>query len=790
MKKSLFFSLVLLIWAGASAQIRLDGVVADAKTNQPVPDAVVVVSETNATAETQTDGRFSFDIKKPGKYTLVVVAAGYVRYTEVAELAVGHDRYSVKISLMPSQNLLRSVEVSALRASAESPLAFTDVSKESIEKRNSGRDVPFLLEQTLGVVATSDAGAGIGYTNIRVRGSDITRINVTVNGIPINDAESNGVFWVNMPDLASSTSSIQLQRGVGTSTNGGSAFGATLNMETDGANAKPSGMVQAGFGSFNTQRYSTQFATGLLNKHWWMGGRLSQITSNGYVDRASSNLQSYYLHGGYIDAKTSLRAIIFGGKERTYQAWYGVDSATMAANRTFNYAGAIYNDAWEVVDFYDNQIDNYGQDHYQLHLNHLFTEKLRLNVSLHYTNGSGYYEEYIQDAAMADYNLLPIILGGDTISTTDLVRQKWLYNDFYGGIFNLEYHSKKLTSAFGGGVHLYRGDHFGEVIWARTFSNGLPGLRYYQSESTKNDMNVYWKNLYAITQTTTIFLDLQVRSVAYNAGGKDDDVGEFSFEQNFTFFNPKVGVSHTFLKTNRLYASLGIANREPNRTDLIYADPANLPKPERLYDFEMGLQGKENKLSWDANMFVMYYQNQLVLTGALDAVGYPIRENIGQSFRIGLELSATWQPLPWLRWSPNVTYMQSQNFDFLDELPDGTVLALGNTAIAYSPNTIAASTLEFFPVKQLVIGLFSKYVGSQYLNNSQSERLKLEGYFLNDIRIGYKLSPNWIDGIEVYANALNIFSTEYASNGYVYGGLPYYYPQAGINFLGGIKVSF
>jgi iron complex outermembrane receptor protein len=790
MKKSLFFSLVLLAWAGASAQIRLAGVVVDAKTNQPVVDAVIMLAETNALTESKADGSFYFEVKKPGRYTLNVVAAGYERNTEKVELAIDQNSFSLKINLNQSLNLLRSVEVSALRASAASPLAFTDINKETIEKLNSGRDMPFLLEQTPGVVATSDAGAGIGYTNIRVRGSDITRINVTVNGIPINDAESNGVFWVNMPDLASSTNSIQLQRGVGTSTNGGSAFGATLNMETDGANTKPSANVHVGLGSFNTQRYTAQFGTGILNKNWWMGGRLSQITSDGYIDRATSKLQSYYLSGGYIDGKTSVRAVIFGGREKTYQAWYGVDSATMATNRTFNFAGAIFNDAWEVVDFYDNQIDNYSQDHYQLHLNHVFSESLRLNVSLHYTKGAGYFEEYIQDADMAAHNLPPLILGADTISTTNLVRQKWLDNDFFGGIFNFEYTSNKLTSILGGGAHRYLGNHFGEVIWAQTYLALLPGMRFYQSDAIKNDMNVFWKNLFAVTQNTTLFLDLQVRTVAYSASGTDDVVGDFSFEQNFTFFNPKVGVSHTFLEKKRLYASLGVANREPNRTDLIYADPDNLPKPERLYDFELGIQSKGEKVTWDANAFLMYYQNQLVLTGALDAVGFPIRENIGQSYRIGIELSANWQPLNWLRWSPNITYMNSQNLDFVEDLPDGTVRALGNTAIAYSPNSIIASTLEFFPIKNLSLGLFTKYVGSQYLNNSQTERLMLNSYLLNDVRVAYSWQPMWIEGIEVYINALNIFGTEYASNGYVYAGTPYFYPQAGLNFIGGLVVSF
>jgi iron complex outermembrane receptor protein len=794
MKRILFFSLALLVWAGARAQISLNCQLIDANSGQPVTEAVAYQLDLDLIGEPDHQGKFTFMVNKPGTYTIEVVADNYERQAIDVVVESGQQKRDIQIVLVPLPTMLQAVEVSALRADEQTPIAKTDINREELQERNSGRDVPFLLEQTPSVVATSDAGAGVGYTNIRVRGSDITRINVTVNGIPINDAESFGVFWVNMPDLSSSTNSIQLQRGVGTSTNGASAFGATLNMETDGFGAKPQGAIQVGGGSFNTQRYTAQFGTGLINKHWWLSGRLSSITSDGYIDRATSDLKSYYISGGYANERTNVRAVVFGGRERTYQAWYGVDSATLATDRTFNFAGAIYDENWNVLDFYDNQVDNYAQDHYQLHVNHKLADKLKLNVSLHYTYGRGYFEEYAQFQALSNYGYQPFISGTDTISTTDLTRRKWLDNDFYGGIFNFAYTSDRYTSVFGGGIHQYDGRHFGQVIWAQNVIDGAPEKEYYRSNSYKTDVNVYWKNLYAINNSFTAFLDLQVRSVNYRASGTDQDFADqvfnFEFEQNNVFFNPKAGITYTFLNGNRAFASYAVGHREPNRIDLINADPEDLPKPERLQDFEFGFAGSKGQFAWEANAFYMFYNNQLVLTGELDPVGFPIRKNIGESYRIGIEFAATWRPLNWLKWSPTITYMQSQNLDFVQENADGTVNALGNTAIAFSPNTIAASNLSFMPVDGLTLTLFTKYVGEQFLDNSETSRLTLDDYLLNDIRISYDWDPSWIQNIRLYVHVLNAFNEEYSSNGYVFFGDPYFYPQAGTNLLAGLQVDF
>jgi iron complex outermembrane receptor protein len=462
----------------------------------------------------------------------------------------------------------------------------------------------------------------------------------------------------------------------------------------------------------------------------------------------------------------------------------------MATNRTDNSAGAIYDANWNVIDYYDNEVDNYGQDHYQLHLNQILNDRFKLNVSLHYTKGRGYYEQYKQDASMAEYGINPVILGGDTISTTDLVRQKWLDNDFYGAIFNLEYTNAFMTSILGGGISQYDGDHFGEVIWARYASQTQPGQQYYNSASSKSDANVYWKNLIDINGRITAFVDLQVRAVNYNASGADDDVGQFSFEQNNVFFNPKAGLTYRVNEKDKVFVSYAVGHKEPNRTDLIYADPNGLPRPEKLQDFEFGYEYASEKLVFKGNAFYMFYTDQLVLTGQLDNVGYPIRKNIGKSYRIGVELAVSWQPLKWLKWSPNVAYIQSQNLDYIEESANGDVKSLGSTAIAYSPNTVFSSTLEFYPAKGVTLGVFSQYVSRQYLNNSQVDRLSLDSYFLNSIRVAYDLRPSWIGKIRLYASVNNVFNAMYANNGYVWGATPYYYPQAGINFLGGVEVSF
>lgn len=691
-------------------------------------------------------------------------------------------------------NQLDEVLVSAVRVTSKTPVSFSNLDKKEIKFRNLGQDIPILMNYLPSVVTTSDAGNGVGYTGIRVRGSDATRVNVTINGIPYNDSESHGTYWVNMPDFASSVESLQLQRGVGTSTNGAGAFGASLNMLTDSYSDNPSGEISSSFGSFNTFKKTVKFSTGLINNHFEIAGRLSALKSDGYIDRAKSDLKSYFLQGTYVGKTTLIKALAFGGKEKTYQAWYGVDAATMETDRTFNPAG-MYTDESGNTRFYDNQTDNYQQDHYQLHWNERITDNWSTNLAFHYTKGKGYYEEYQEDQNFADYGLAPIV-AAPTVNTTDLVRQKWLDNDFYGTTFSTNYKEENLDLIFGGGWNKYEGDHFGKVIWARFASQSELGDHYYDDFSTKTDGNIFAKANYKLSDEWSLFGDLQLRNVTYKANSAETGL----VNDTFNFFNPKAGVTYKLNDINSLYFSYARANREPNRTDY----ESGSPKPEKLNDFEMGWRYLSDKIKLNANGYFMKYQDQLVLTGELNDVGSPIRTNSGDSYRVGIELDATFQLSE--KWSlqPNVTLSQNKNKDFYFT-KDGVLQNLGNTNIAYSPNVVAGNRLSFMPTKDFQISLYSKFVGEQYMANIDSDGSKLDSYFVNDLNVSYEFRPKSVfKSILVSALVNNIFDLKYVSNGYFYtydddySNPPAittiegagYYPQAGINFLVGLSLKF
>ncbi|MBC7847886.1 MAG: TonB-dependent receptor [Flavobacterium sp.] len=678
-------------------------------------------------------------------------------------------------------NQLDEVLVSAIRVTTKTPVTFSNVSKEELAQRNLGQDIPVLLNYLPSVVTTTEAGNGVGYTGIRVRGSDATRVNVTINGIPYNDSESQGTYWVNMPDFVSSVESLQLQRGVGTSTNGAGAFGASLNMLTDSYLAKASGEISSSYGSFNTNKNTVKFSTGLMNDHFEIAGRLSTLKSDGYVDRASSNLKSYFLQGTYVGKTTLIKALAFGGKEKTYQAWYGVDAEKLEIDRTFNYAG-MFTDESGNPRFYDNQTDNYQQDHYQLHWNEKIAENWSTNLAVHYTKGKGYYEEYQEDQDFADYGLMPIV-AAPTVNSTDLVRQKWLDNDFYGTTFSANYKKDKLDLIFGGAYNRYEGDHFGKVIWARYASQTELGDRYYDDFSTKNDGNVFAKVNYQLLDNLSFYGDLQYRNVQYKANS--DDTGLVN--DDFNFFNPKAGFTFDLNKQNSLYFSYAKANREPNRTD--YENGS--PKPEKLNDFELGWRLKAPKYQVNVNGYYMGYKDQLVLTGELDDVGSPIRKNSGDSYRLGLEVDATLKLSKKWAIAPNFTISSNKNVDFISDV-NGTLTNLGNTNIAYSPNFIAGNILTFSPKPAFRLSLLSKYVSEQYMNNIDDASGKLKDYFVNDFNISYEITTKSIfKSIVVNALANNIFNVDYVSNGADYGGgYVYYYPQAGSNFLIGLTLKF
>ncbi|PCE62750.1 TonB-dependent receptor [Sediminicola luteus] len=687
---------------------------------------------------------------------------------------------------------LDEVSVSALRVNKITPVTFSNVEAEELESRNLGQDIPILLNYLPSVVTTSDAGAGIGYTGIRVRGSDATRVNVTVNGIPYNDPESQGTFWVNMPDFASSTESFQLQRGVGTSTNGAGAFGASLNLLTDAVSDEAYASISSSIGSFGTFRNNIKFSTGLLSDHIEISGRLSKINSDGYIDRATADLTSYFLQTAYKDENTLIKALLFGGHEITYQSWNGVSQAEIDEfGRTHNNAGA-YTDTDGNAQFYDKEEDNYRQNHFQLHWNQQLSDYWKTQLAVHYTRGRGYFEQYKENQGFAGYNLAPITLGGETIDETDLIRRRWLDNHFYGTTFSAQYEKDGLSFVAGGAFNTYDGGHFGEIIWARYASGSEIRDRYYDNDSDKTDFNVYTKANYRLNQKWSLFGDLQYRRVGYKANGAETG----NVDDTFNFFNPKAGVSYILNDEDTFYFSYARANREPNRNDY----ESGNPKPEKLNDFELGYRHNSQNLRMNANFYYMGYTDQLVLTGELNDVGAPLRENVGKSYRTGIELDVQWQLTDKWLWAPNLALSSNKNQDYVIDRDDN-LQELGNTNIALSPQIIAGNLIQYSPIENLQLGLLTKYVGEQYLSNTDTDASKLDAYLVNDLNLTYTLRPSKIFKEITFSGLVNnLLDEKYISNGYTYLNtwsnpgnsfeVQGYYPQAGINFLLGATFHF
>ena len=673
-------------------------------------------------------------------------------------------------------NQLSEVTVQSTRADEKTPVTFTNFTKKDFEKRNLGQDIPILMNYLPSVVTTTDAGNGVGYTGLRVRGSDATRVNVTINGIPYNDSESHGTYWVNMPDFASSTQSIQLQRGVGTSTNGAGAFGASLNLATESA-LLANGEVSNSYGSFNTHKHTVKFSTGLMNSGFEIAGRLSQIKSNGYIDRAFSDLKSYYLQGTYISKTSQIKALVFGGKEHTYQAWNGIDGTTLNDNRTFNWSGYFIDEAGNER-FYDNETDNYQQDHAQLHWHEKFSDVFNMNLALHYTKGKGYYENYKSDEPFEDYDMTPV--SGQT--STDLIRQKWLDNDFYGTTFSLNYKKNNLDLILGGAANKYEGDHFGKVIWARYASTSELGDKYYNDYGIKTDANTFLKVTYTLFDKLSLYGDIQYRNVNYKANGVQANL----VNDTFSFLNPKAGLTYQFNKNNNLYFSYAKAHREPNRTDYENGNP----RPEKLDDFELGWRMNTEKVKLNINGYYMLYKDQLVLTGKLDDVGSPIRENSGNSYRLGLEIDAKIALTKNLLIAPNITLSENLNRDFYSDT-SGNLENLGNTNIAYSPKLTFGNIISYAPINNVTVSVMSKFVGKQYLNNLNNDNATLSDYFVNDFNFSWDFPMKKVFK-QISLNVLcnNIFNRKYVSNGYDYYGTNYYFPQAEANYLAGITMKF
>lgn len=683
---------------------------------------------------------------------------------------------------------IEEVLISGVRAKDKNPITFTNVSKAQIAPRNLGQDIPILLNYLPSVVTTTDAGAGIGYTYMRVRGSDGSRINVTLNGVPFNDSESQGTFFVNLPDFASSLESIQLQRGVGTSTSGAGAFGASLNLQTKAAQQNSYAEIANSIGSFGTRKHTLAFGTGLHN-NFEMNARISKITSDGFIDRASSDLFGYYFDANYITKSTLIKAIAFGGKEKTYQAWNGLeDEEKLKNDRTYNSAGQ-YTDEFGNTQFYGNETDNYWQNHFQLHWNEKLSSRWQSNLALHYTLGKGYFEQYREDELFSDY-VLPDFNGN---TSTDLVRKRWLDNSFFGTTFSLNYKTEKTDVIIGGATNKYQGKHFGEVVWTQFY---IPTTnKYYNNFGNKNDVNFYSKASQQIGKIN-IFVDLQYRMVFYQANSiKFNDVND-----TFRFFNPKAGITYTLNNVSSIYSYFGIANKEPRRDDY----ESGSVKPERLEDFEIGYKFKSNKSALNINAFYMKYKNQLVATGALNDVGSPIFENSGKSYRAGIEIEGSIKIIQKVMLQPNLTLSTNKNEDFYFER-NGILTNLGNTNIAYSPNIVVGNALTYSPIKTLQISFLTKFVSEQYMGNIDAEKSILPDYTTSDLNINYEWKIN--KGIKsiVFSGLINnIFDRTYESNGYFYTynddfsnplaittveGVGYY-PQAGINFLAGINLKF
>ncbi|MBS1977409.1 MAG: TonB-dependent receptor [Bacteroidetes bacterium] len=776
---------LLLGWSWcAQAQFTIQGIVRDANEKRALAGATVQCTGTSLAAVTDEYGMFRFDKVKAGEYYLVVNFLGYS--TSFDTLNITSDS-KTEILLKEQSVLTDEVVVLATRANEHTPTTFTNVNRLTIQKQNFGQDLPFIVNWTPSVVTTSDAGAGVGYTGIRIRGSDATRVNVTINGIPYNDSESQGTFWVDIPDIASSTQSIQIQRGVGTSTNGAGAFGGTVNLQTNSLQAEPYAEILTSAGSFSTFRNTLRAGTGLINNHWAFDAKVSRITSDGYVERASSDLGSYYLSGGYYGKKTVIKAITFGGTEKTYQSWYGVDSATMAMNRRMNYAGAIYDANGNIVRYYDNQVDDYKQDHYQLHISQQLGKVWTANLSLHYTWGRGYYEEYHQNTAFKDLGLPDIILKDTTLTSSDVILRKWLDNKFYGATWSAQYNGDRSTLIFGGAYNQYAdAKHFGEVIWAQFAGDTPIRYRYYNGEAQKNDFNTYVKWSYNIIEKLSSFIDVQYRHVTYRTSGTKDDLSAYDVNDQFNFFNPKAGLNYAVTGRDMLYTSYAIANREPNRSD--YIDGTVKPRPERLDNFELGWRRNASRYGLEVNYYLMNYTDQLVLTGQLDNAGYPIRANVGKSYRTGLELSGLIRISGQWTWNANLTWSMNKNRNFV--VLENNVPVTKDTNIILSPGLIGGSQLTWAPVSNFQATILSKYVGKQYLDNDQNERLTLPSYFINDVRLSYQWKPGGMKEVGFNLLLNNIGNVLYASNGYSYAGAAYYYPQAGRNFLFMITLKF
>lgn len=804
MKQTIAIAVALLFTLIIQAQAVISGQITNAE-NQPLAGANLLIPKLEMGIATDTKGMYRLLNVPPGTYDIQVSFIGFEMLIQTIQVKPGDNE--LNFTLQEKGFQLDELIVKSTRAGKRTPMTFVNLRKEKLEENNLGVDVPFLLQWTPSTVVTSDAGAGVGYTGIWIRGSDPTRINVTINGIPYNDAESQGTFWVNLPDFATSTNDIQIQRGVGTSTNGAGAFGATINLNTSKLQSESYASINGSAGSFNTLKGNITFGTGLLHNKFTIDGRLSRISSDGYMDRASSNLNSYYISGAMLGEKSMLRLNVFSGHEVTYQAWNGVPANLINEwdTRTFNSAGTE-----KEGEPYDNEVDDYRQTHYQLLYNNQLTAKWNLNTALHYTRGMGFFEQYKANESFADYGFEPMQIGDVSVDETNLIRQLWLDNHFYGAVYNINYNNNRLDATLGGGWHIYEGGHYGKVIWAEFAPNEL-GDNYYNNDARKGDFNIYSKFNYEFVPKWNAYLDLQYRRVTYDFLGFNDDLENVDQSEELNFFNPKAGVFYQISDRAEAYASFAVANREPNRNDYTESTPSSRPRPERLYNTEIGFRQTWRKAAFGANLYHMLYRDQLALNGQINDVGAFTRVNIDRSYRLGLELMGGLQILPKLRLDGNATFSRNkvQEFtEFVDVydadfnwLRQESILR-EDTDLSFSPDLIAGLELTWNVLQQpnndLSLTLSNKYVSKQYIDNTSDESNVIDPYFFTNARVRYALKPAFAKEIALTLLVQNVFNAMYETNAwsyrYIYDSATAidqgFYPQAGANFLLGLSVGF
>lgn len=806
MRKAIFFIVLFVIAFKASGQYNVTGKIVNQDGTALIGATIVFENSFKGVISGQ-GGKFQLNNIPFGEHKLIFSYIGYNSVEKIINLSANKN---IEIILEKAPYGLEEVMVKASRAGLKDPVAVDMIDKEEIEQKNLGQDIPLLLSMSPSLVSSSDAGNGIGYSGFRIRGTDANRINITIDGIPLNDAESHGVWWVNMPDFASSLDNIQIQRGVGTSTNGSSAFGASVNLKTGGLSLKPYAETNSGLGSYGSWKTSNSIGTGLMENGLSFDIHYSLIGSDGYIDRAESSLKSLFISAGYYGEKNTLKFNLISGNEKTYQAWDGVPSYLLSSNRSYNGIGA-YTDSNGNETNYDNETDNYSQNHFQLHFTREFYEGFSFNASLHSTLGEGYYEQYKNDQDFAAYNIPPAILNDSSIESSDMIVQKWLDNEFYGVVYSLIYRNNKIETRVGGSINRYVGDHFGKVIWSEISSSFDKDYRWYESQGIKMDYNAYFKINYEIARNLNFFTDLQLRKINYSIAGIDDDLRDISQNHDFLFFNPKFGINFFHRDNQRSYFSFGIANREPNRDNYVDADPQGpAPMNETLYDYELGYSISGEHIRTELNLYYMDYNNQLILTGEINDVGAPVMTNVKDSYRTGMELSLALRFNKRLEWSSNLTLSRNRlknftslvdNWDYWVD-PENEPYQYSNelkeSELAFSPSITAASIISIIPVKNLKINFQSKYVGKQYIDNTGSEERVLNPWFVNDLILNYKIDVTFAESLDLSVMILNLFDHKYESNAWVYryftGGSEYkfdgYFPQAGLHFMSGVRLKF